>query len=248
MKIARAQLPTGIVWVMIEDDHVYQIANRFVPEKGDRAGSLKETRLLAPVEDNNKVIALMNNFYGRANREGAGLFVKPNNTIVGPNDEILWPEGVERINMEVELAVVIGVEATKVKEQEALDYVLGYTVSNDVTSFSVLDQDTPAALSLRFKMYDTFLPLGPWIETELDPGRLFLRSRLNGELKQDSSTADMNFSVAETVAWVSKTVTLNPGDIISMGTPPGFADMHHGDIVECEVEGIGVLRNSVSPP
>jgi 2-keto-4-pentenoate hydratase/2-oxohepta-3-ene-1,7-dioic acid hydratase in catechol pathway len=141
--------------------------------------------------------------------------------------------------------VVIGRRARNISEADALDHVLGYTVTNDVTSFSALSEDGVQSLSLRFKLYDTFLPIGPRIVCDIDVSDRRLTARLNGEIKQDVSTADMSFQVAETVAWASSVMTLNAGDIISMGTPPGFCDMREGDVVECEIEGVGVLRNRV---
>ena len=248
-RIARISAGNGPTWVEIEDDRLVGIGDDpFQPARGAKLGSLADAKLLAPIAATNKVIGLMGNFMGPSNRRGAGLFIKPSTTIVGHGDQIIWPAGVAQVNFEAELGVVIGARARQVAPENALDYVFGYTVTNDVTSFSTLAEDGAAALSLRFKMYDTFLPIGPWITTGIHADDLRLTSRLNGVTKQDVSLATMDFDVAHTVAWVSSVMTLDPGDIISMGTPPGYADMAAGDLIECEIEGIGVLANRLVRP
>ena len=220
---------------------------------------LADVRLLAPVINPQKVLAIGLN-YAKHAREG-GIeppkspvsFVKTNNSIVGPDDEIRYSkDDSTQVDYEVELAVVMGRTARRVSTADALDYVLGYTVCNDV---SARDAQFGDGQWVRSKSFDTFCPLGPSIVTtdEIpDPQALGLRCRVNGTTLQDSNTADMIFGCAEIISFLSRAMTLEPGDVIATGTPEGvgFARkppvwLLDGDVVECEVDGIGVLRNQV---
>ncbi|MBV9664144.1 MAG: fumarylacetoacetate hydrolase family protein [Actinobacteria bacterium] len=220
---------------------------------------LADVRLLAPVINPQKVLAIGLN-YAKHAREG-GIeppkspvsFVKTNNSIVGPDDEIRYSkDDSTQVDYEVELAVVMGRTARRVSTADALDYVLGYTVCNDV---SARDAQFGDGQWVRSKSFDTFCPLGPSIVTtdEIpDPQTLGLRCRVNGTTLQDSNTADMIFGCAEIISFLSRAMTLEPGDVIATGTPEGvgFARkppvwLLDGDVVECEVDGIGVLRNQV---
>jgi len=146
------------------------------------------------------------------------------------------------VDYEGELAVVIGQRARNVPPQKAHDFILGYTCANDVTARDLQRRDNQWT---RAKGFDTFSPLGPYIVTDLDPAHLAIRSRVNGELRQDGSTADMVFGVAELIAYISQVMTLEPGDVILTGTPSGVGPLQPGDVVEVEIEGIGTLRNPV---
>ena len=244
MRIARVEWAGETRWAEVEGASLHALERgREGWVRAGALGPLDQARLLAPIEPHNKIIGLLDNFSGRKARRGPGLFLKPMSAVIGPGDDIRWPDGVPAVNFEAELAVVIGRRAKGVSAAEALDHVLGYTIANDMTSFPTLMEDGPASLSTRFKLFDNFLPLGPWIVTDLNPDRLSLTATLNGELKQDANTADMAFGVAETVAWISAVMTLEPGDVISMGTPPGFVEMQRGDVVTCCIEGIGALEN-----
>ncbi|MBV8959964.1 MAG: fumarylacetoacetate hydrolase family protein [Actinobacteria bacterium] len=220
---------------------------------------LADVRLLAPVINPQKVLAIGLN-YAKHAREG-GIeppkspvsFVKTNNSIVGPDDEIRYSkDDSTQVDYEVELAVVMGRTARRVSTADALDYVFGYTVCNDV---SARDAQFGDGQWVRSKSFDTFCPLGPSIVTtdEIpDPQTLGLRCRVNGTTLQDSNTADMIFGCAEIISFLSRAMTLEPGDVIATGTPEGvgFARkppvwLLDGDVVECEVDGIGVLRNQV---
>ncbi|MBV9255650.1 MAG: fumarylacetoacetate hydrolase family protein [Actinobacteria bacterium] len=220
---------------------------------------LADVRLLAPVINPQKVLAIGLN-YAKHAREG-GIeppkspvsFVKTNNSIVGPDDEIRYSkDDSTQVDYEVELAVVMGRTARRVSTADALDYVLGYTVCNDV---SARDAQFGDGQWVRSKSFDTFCPLGPSIVTtdEIpDPQTLGLRCRVNGTTLQDSNTADMIFGCAEIISFLSRAMTLEPGDVIATGTPEGvgFARkppvwLLDGDVVECEVDGIGVLGNQV---
>lgn len=221
---------------------------------------LDSVRLLAPVVNPQKVLAIGLN-YARHAKEGGMqppknpiMFPKTTNSIVGPDDVIRYSkDDSTQVDYEVELAVVIGRRARRVSVDDALDYVLGYTVCNDVSARDAQFADNQWS---RSKSFDTFCPLGPWVVTadEIpDPQTLGLRCRVNGTTLQDSNTADMIFGCAELVSYLSRALTLEPGDVIPTGTPEGvgFARkppvfLLDGDVVECEVDGIGTLRNTVS--
>lgn len=214
--------------------------------------SRSSVKLLAPVDCPN-FLCLGKNFRSFAGEENPGfpkeplLFIKATSAVVGPDELIkLPPMAPSEVYYEAELAVVIGKAARDVSEAEALKYVLGYTVSNDVGAKDAQAKDGQWA---RAKSFDTFAPLGPWIETELKTADLKVRSWVNGTLIQDSTTALMIFNVSSTISYLSKCMTLLPGTIISMGSPGVLKEprpfLKSGDVVEAEVEGIGILRNSV---
>jgi 2-keto-4-pentenoate hydratase/2-oxohepta-3-ene-1,7-dioic acid hydratase in catechol pathway len=170
------------------------------------------------------------------------LFLKPPSAVIGSGAPIVRPRGYRRVDYEGELAVVIGRRARGVSAAAALDHVAGYTCALDITVRDLQERDVQYT---RAKGFDTFCPLGPVLARGLDPSRLRLCTRLNGELRQDSSTEDMIFTVPELIAFISGVMTLVPGDVISTGTPPGVGPIVPGDWVEVEIEGIGVLRNPV---
>jgi 2-keto-4-pentenoate hydratase/2-oxohepta-3-ene-1,7-dioic acid hydratase in catechol pathway len=170
------------------------------------------------------------------------IFLKPSTSVIGPEDNIICPESLQRVDYEGELGVVMGTRTWRVSREEAMSHVLGGTCFNDVTARDFQYQDkTPT----RAKGSDTFAPLGPCIETELDPGNLLLETYLNGELKQQANTSDLIFSVPELVSFISQVMTLLPGDVIATGTPSGIGPMQPGDTVEVKIEKIGTLRNYV---
>ena len=160
--------------------------------------------------------------------------------MIGPGAAIQLPASSERVDFEGELAVVIGRPCRDVKAENASSVILGYTVGNDVTA---RDQQRADVQFTRGKGYDTFCPLGPWIETELDPADLWVRTELDGEIAQDGRTSDMVFTVGEIVEFVSGIMTLLPGDVLLTGTPAGVGPMVVGQTVSVTVEGIGTLTN-----
>ncbi|MGJ0239808.1 fumarylacetoacetate hydrolase family protein [Novosphingobium fluoreni] len=244
MKLARMEWDGRKLWAEIVDGKAYESGEPRAPrERGALLGPVCEGRLLAPIMPHNKVIGLMDNFDGRKDRMGPGLFIKPMSTVIADGDVIRVPDDIGDPNQEAELGVVIGRTTRRVSVEEALDHVLGYVITNDVTCFPVLEKDGFASLSIRFKMYDDFMPIGPWIDAGFDPAGRALRSFVNGELKQAANLDDMAFNVAEVISWASRVMTLDPGDIISMGTCPGFVPLKSGDIVRCEIEGLGVIEN-----
>jgi 2-keto-4-pentenoate hydratase/2-oxohepta-3-ene-1,7-dioic acid hydratase in catechol pathway len=169
------------------------------------------------------------------------LFLKPSTAVIGPDDNIILPGLAERIDYECELAVVIGRQAKDVPETRYADYVLGYTCFNDVTDRVAQAKDGQWT---RAKGYDTFAPVGPWIDTEASPFDLKIETRLNGEVKQSSRTSDLIFPVPRLVNFISSIMTLMPGDIIASGTPSGVGQLKNGDVVEIVIEKIGTLRNT----
>jgi 2-keto-4-pentenoate hydratase/2-oxohepta-3-ene-1,7-dioic acid hydratase in catechol pathway len=208
--------------------------------------SLPEVTLLAPCEPS-KIVALGLNYRDHAAEFGHPLptepllFMKPSTSVIGPDEDIVYPEMSRRVDYEAELAVVIGKTARHVREEDFRDYVLGYTCINDVTARDLQKKDGQFT---RSKSFDTFAPLGPWIETEInDPDNLTVEAYLNGERRQHGNTGNMVFGVATLVSFITRIMTLLPGDVIATGTPAGIGPMRPGDVVEVKLEGIGALRN-----
>jgi len=171
------------------------------------------------------------------------LFLKAPSAIILSGDEIVLPSASEQVEHEGELGVVIGRVARNIRnDEDPLSYVLGYTCVNDVTARDLQRKDVQFT---RGKSFDTFCPVGPWIETDIDPSNVAVETRLNGEVKQKGNTADMAFPVAFLIRYISEIMTLYPGDLIATGTPAGVSRMKPGDIVEVEVAGIGILQNRV---
>ena len=209
---------------------------------------LSDVRLLAPVIPRSKVVGIGKNYAAHAAEMGGDLpaeplmFIKPNTSVVGPGDPVFYPRQTQNLHYEGELAVVIGRICRDVAPERVNEVVYGYTVGNDVTARDLQKSDVQFT---RAKGFDSFCPLGPWIETELDPTDLQVQTHLNGELKQDGRTKDMVFDVAALVAYVSSVMTLLPGDVILTGTPEGVGPMNPGDEVDVTISGIGTLTNKV---
>ncbi len=208
---------------------------------------VSDVEILAPVLPS-KIVAVALNYREHAKEMGKPLpdepliFIKPSSALCNPYDVIKLPEMSERVDYEGELAVVIGKEAKNVSVEEAPQYVLGYTCFNDVTARDLQKKDT---LFARAKGFDTFAPMGPWVETDIDPCDLRIVTRLNGEIVQDGRTSDMVFNVFELISFISRIMTLYPGDVVATGTPPGVGPLSSKDKVEVEIEGIGTLVNYV---
>ena len=209
---------------------------------------VEDVRLLAPVIPRSKVIGIGRNYAEHAAEMGGEapeeplMFLVPNTAVIGPDDPIVLPPQSADVHYEGELAVVIGRMCKDVEPEDALGVVFGYTCADDVTARDLQRSDGQWA---RAKGFDTFCPLGPWVETDLDPAALGLLTRLDGEVVQDGTTADMVHGVAALVSHASKAFTLLPGDVILTGTPAGVGPMVAGQRVEVEIEGIGVLSNPV---
>jgi 2-keto-4-pentenoate hydratase/2-oxohepta-3-ene-1,7-dioic acid hydratase in catechol pathway len=210
--------------------------------------SLPEVTLLAPCEPT-KIVAIGLNYRDHAAECGHPIpeepliFMKSSTTVIGPDEDIVYPEMSRRVDYEAELAVIIGKPCKGVAAEDFRDYVLGYTCINDVTARDLQKKDGQFT---RSKSFDTFAPLGPWIETEIaDPGNLTVEGYLNGERRQHSNTGNMVFGVPFLVSFISRIMTLLPGDVIATGTPSGIGPMRAGDVAEIRVEGIGSLRNRI---
>lgn len=209
---------------------------------------LADAKLLAPVIPRSKVIGVGLNYTEHASEmdERSGddpvVFLKPNTAVIGPDDPIRLPAEVGRIDHEGELAIVIGSLAKNVRREDFASVVLGYTIANDVTARDLQARDGQWT---RAKGFDTFCPLGPVIETEIDPSDIRLETRVDGELRQAASTSEMVHDIPSLIEFVSSIWTLLPGDVILTGTPAGVGAIRDGEVVEVLIEGIGSLKNPV---
>jgi 2-keto-4-pentenoate hydratase/2-oxohepta-3-ene-1,7-dioic acid hydratase in catechol pathway len=250
MKIVRYQFGKKISYGVIDKDLIQGYRGNpfgkkpnFKPDGGHV--HVKEVTLLAPCLPS-KVVCLGLNYRHHAQEfnmpipEIPLLFLKPSTSVIGPEATIMLPAMAERIDYECELAVVIKKEAKNVPEEKYADYILGYTCFNDVTDRVAQAKDGQWT---RAKGYDTFAPLGPWIETDVDPSDLKIETRLNNEVKQSSRTSDLIFGIPRLVSFISGIMTLLPGDVIATGTPSGVGQIKNGDVVEIIIERIGTLRN-----
>ena len=207
---------------------------------------LNEVKLLAPVTPS-KVVCVGRNYREHAAELGNKmpdeplLFLKAPSAVIASGDPIELPGASQQVEHEGELGVVIGKAARNVVD-DPLSYVAGYTCVNDVTARDLQRKDVQFT---RGKSFDTFCPVGPWIVTDLDPTNVTVTTRLNGEVKQQGNTADMAFDVTFLIRYISAIMTLYPGDLIATGTPAGVSRMKHGDVVEVEVSGVGILKNQV---
>jgi 2-keto-4-pentenoate hydratase/2-oxohepta-3-ene-1,7-dioic acid hydratase in catechol pathway len=208
---------------------------------------LDRVRLAAPVLPG-KIVAVGRNYAEHAKERGVDvpeiplIFLKPPTSVIGPDDAIVLPPQSQRVDHEGELAVVIGKPGRWISAENALEYVLGYTAANDVTARDLQQKDGQWT---RGKGFDTFCPLGPWIETEVDVTDTRVTCRVNGEMRQMASTREMVFTIQQLIAYISSVMTLMPGDVILTGTPAGIGALKAGDTVEVEIEGIGTLSNPV---
>jgi len=211
---------------------------------------LSEVKLLAPVRPS-KIVCVGRNYREHAAELGNKmpdeplLFLKAPSAVIGPDERIEIPNASQQVEHEGELGVVIGLPGRNIRAIEAHAYVFGYTCVNDVTARDLQRKDVQFT---RGKSFDTFCPVGPWIVTNLDPENITVTTRLNGEVKQHGHTAEMAFSVAFLIHYISAIMTLYPGDLILTGTPAGVSRLKHGDTVEVEVGGVGILRNQVYDP
>ena len=240
-------------YAVVVDSTVFPLAVDFHFEKIEMMGTqrglaLDEVKLLAPVTPS-KVVCVGRNYREHAAELGNKmpdeplLLLKAPSAVIASGDSIELPAASQQVEHEGELGVVIGKTARDVSESEdALSYVFGYTCVNDVTARDLQRKDVQFT---RGKSFDTFCPVGPWIDTELDPTNATVTTRLNGEIKQQGNTADMAFPVAFLIRYISEIMTLYPGDLIATGTPAGVSKMNDGDVVEVELGGIGVLRNPI---
>ncbi|MRR33036.1 FAA hydrolase family protein, partial [bacterium] len=208
---------------------------------------LEKVRLLAPATPS-KILGVGRNYAAHAEEQHVEvpeiplIFLKPPSAIIGPQDKIELPPQSQQVEHEAELAVVMGKRGRWIPAEQAEEFILGYTIGLDITARDLQRRDGQWT---RGKGFDTFCPLGPWIETELDPSDVIISCRVNGELRQMASTREMIFTIPQLVAYISSTMTLEAGDVILTGTPSGIGKLAAGDIVMAEIEGIGILRNEV---
>ena len=211
---------------------------------------LSAVRLLAPVEPT-KIVCIGRNYIEHAREHDAEvpeiplIFLKPPSAVIGPGENIILPPQSQRVEHEAELVIVMGKTCRWVSAEAALDYVFGYTVGLDITARDLQRRDGQWT---RGKGFDTFCPLGPWIETELDPSDALITCHVNEAMRQMASTRDMVFTVRQILAFISSVMTLLPGDVVMTGTPAGVGPLISGDIVRVTIEGIGTLQNPVALP
>ena len=211
---------------------------------------LADVRLLAPVIPRSKVVCVGKNYADHAKEmdsvvpEEPVIFLKPNTAVIGPNDIIQWPRMSERVDFEGELAIVISRICKDVPKEKYQDVIFGYTIANDVTARDLQKKDGQWN---RGKGFDTFCPLGPWIETEFKPEGQKIISKLNGEVKQSEPLSSMIFKIPTIIEFITSVMTLLPGDVILTGTPAGIGPMPANSEISITLEGIGTLSNKVSP-
>lgn len=264
MRLGRIASPDGVAFASVEgppDDPTGPIVREIAehpfgtPQFTGRQWPLADVRLLAPILAS-KVVCVGKNYAAHieemarasSNRGDIGtfddpiIFMKPNTAIIGPDIPIQLPVDADPVHFEGELAVVIGRPCKDVPAARAAENILGYTIGNDV---SARDQQQKDGQWTRAKGHDTFCPIGPWIVTDLDPADLAIRTEVNGAVKQNSRTSNMIHDVGEIVEWVSRVMTLLPGDLILTGTPEGVGPIEDSDTVSITIEGIGTLTNPV---
>jgi len=249
MKLGKVQDKKGKIFqVVFVKDEVFELSGDLSePKKGALLGKIKDFKLLAPASPT-KIVAVGLNYRDHAEELNMPIpkepiiFLKPPSAVIGPGEPIILPPQSKRVDYEAELAVVIKKQAKNIKPEQAKEHILGYTCFNDVTARDLQAKDGQWT---RAKSFDTFAPMGPWIETELDPSDLKIQALLNGKVVQNSTTANLIFSVPQLLSFISKIMTLKPGDIIATGTPSGIGPLAPGDEITIRIQGIGELKNPV---
>jgi 2-keto-4-pentenoate hydratase/2-oxohepta-3-ene-1,7-dioic acid hydratase in catechol pathway len=253
MKIAKFAYKGVPAWGLVDGPELvlfkgHPLFNNY-ETSGDRL-PLKDVQLMPPVLPTTKILCIGKNYQDHADEMGLGtpteplIFFKPTSSLIGPEETIVIPSKVTTdVDPEGELVVVIGQLAKNVSEEDAMDYVWGFTIGNDVSARDIQKRDGQWA---RAKGFDTFCPLGPWIETDFVPEGQVLETRVDGELRQRSGIDKLIFDIPRIIAHITEAMTLLPGDVIFTGTPAGVNRIEPGQVVEVEIEGIGVLRNPVA--
>ncbi|MCL5074226.1 MAG: fumarylacetoacetate hydrolase family protein [Chloroflexi bacterium] len=249
MKIVRFVSRGSSVYGVLEGSVILGLEGDILGQfqRGEPIGQVDEVTVLAPCQPS-KVIAVGLNYRDHAEEMRVPLpsepiiFLKPSTAVIGPEEAVVLPRMATQVDYEGELAVVIGRRAKNISVKEAQDYILGFTCGNDVTARDLQKKDGQWT---RAKSFDTFCPLGPYLVTDIDVSNLPLQVRVNGQIRQSSTTANLVFRVDELVSFISQVMTLLPGDVILSGTPAGVGALHPGDTVEVEIGGIGLLRNHV---
>jgi 2-keto-4-pentenoate hydratase/2-oxohepta-3-ene-1,7-dioic acid hydratase in catechol pathway len=245
--------PTTALYGLLDGDRVRDISGPpwSAWSQGSRTWPVAEVRLLAPVEPG-KIVCVGRNYAAHAAELGNEvpkeplIFLKPSSAIIGPGEPIVLTPQSQRVEHEGELALIVGKRCSQLKDSDdALSYLFGYSCLNDVTARDLQKSDVQFT---RAKGFDTFCPVGPHIETELDPADVLVETYVNGASRQSGRTSLMAYPVAFLVRWISRVMTLFPGDLIATGTPAGVGPLVAGDVVEIRVSGVGVLRNPVQAP
>lgn len=251
MKIYRFRYRKKILHGILKEEFLFPLKGSIFKDFriGDSPIPMGEVKLLAPVVPS-KIVGIGRNYSDHARELGNALpeepliFLKPSTAVIGPQDEIQYPGMSGRVDYEGELAVVIRKKAHFLTEEDTVaDYILGYTCFNDVTARDLQTKDVQFT---RAKSFDTFAAVGPCIVTDLDPGALHLKTFLNGKVVQSGATSNLTFPVPFLIRFVSRIMTLLPGDVIATGTPAGVGPMTPGDRVDVQIDGIGVLSNTVT--
>jgi 2-keto-4-pentenoate hydratase/2-oxohepta-3-ene-1,7-dioic acid hydratase in catechol pathway len=251
MKIARYRHENKICHGLVEDQQLRAVTGDIFGEfkPGDMLVSISEVTLLTPVSPS-KIVCVGQNYRGHIQELGLPvpkepiIFLKPPSCLIGSGEKIVFPPSAVRVDYEGELAIVIKEKMTRVSEDQALKYVLGYSCFNDVTERALAGKD-PFLLTLA-KSFDTFGAFGPYIVTDADPDNLELKTYLNGRIMQQDNTKNCVFSARMILSFISRHITLLPGDVVITGTPKGIAPMKIGDVVEVEIDGIGLLSNQLT--
>lgn len=250
MKFVRFKIKSGIRYGLVCKNHVLEIEGDIFNQYrvSETKHDFCDLKILSPCVPT-KIIAIGLNYRSHAEELGMTLpedpmiFMKPTTAVIGPDEEIIYPDMSSRVDYEGELAVVIGKKCRFVAEADSEKYIAGYTCFNDVTARDLQRKDVQFT---RAKGFDTFAPMGPFIETDINPCNVKIETFLNGEKKQSGNTSDLIFPVRTIVSFLSKIMTLCPGDIIATGTPSGIGPMKRGDVVEVRIEGVGSLSNRVA--
>ena len=237
-------------WGWLQDEHVGPLSGSpYEPyHRAEAQIPLEKVKILAPAIPG-KIIAVGRNYVEHAREHQVEvpdtplIFLKPPSTVIGPNTQILLPPQSKRVDYEAELAVVIGKKGRWIDILRVDEYIFGYCIGNDVTARDLQENDKQWT---RAKGFDTFCPLGPWIETNLDPSDVLITTRVNGEIRQMTSTREMVFNIPQLIVYISSIMTLSPGDVILSGTPAGVGQLNPGDEIVIMIEGIGELKNSVA--
>ncbi len=249
VRLVRFLVKGRAAWGVLKDDSVAELGGEGFPDLAAVTAHHPAAgiALLAPCRPS-KVVAVGLNYRDHAREldmavpEEPVLFLKPPTSVIGPGDAIVRPTMSSRVDYEAELGIVMRSRCAGIAAEEARQHILGYTCANDVTARDLQKKDVQWT---RAKGFDTFCPVGPWVETDLDPADLLVESYLNGERRQSSRTSQFIFGIERLVSFISHVMTLEAGDLIITGTPPGIGPLQPGDEIEVRIEGIGSLKNSV---
>ena len=252
MRIAKFSTGDRIAWGLVDGPELVVFRGHPIFQGYETTGerlALKDIQLLPPILPTSKIVCIGKNYADHAAEMGGEapkeplIFLKPTTSVIGPEEHIVIPSISNRVDHEGELAIVIGAVAKDVSLESADDYIWGYTIANDVTARDIQDLDGQWT---RAKGFDTFCPLGPWVETEFSPDGQILETSVEGDIRQRASIDLLIHKVPRIIQHVSQAMTLLPGDVILTGTPAGIGQIKSGEVVSISIEGIGTLTNPVA--